>query len=241
MAILPVLNQSYNDPPEITRAITYQGMNPDVEKLKKRKFFAGETEESSLPAAKHKCYKAAINSEDNSLFTNSNDEENASCDMDEMDTQVDSGQDSNSFPGDSQSSPRVKFHKSSRKRDAYDDIGASTSCSTSIKGKSQNGSFYSESGFEEDMGLTRGEKSPRLDVGWDDDDFLGDCITAEHCSENDQQKAEGLEEFLSSSGMNPNLYMLSAERWSLDQEAQLGRQKATIDQEFEQYFSTLML
>lgn len=38
-----------------------------------------------------------------------------------------------------------------------------------------------------------------------------------------------------------NAFVLPSGQWSLGQEARLGAQKLTIDQEFEQYFSTLML
>lgn len=44
-----------------------------------------------------------------------------------------------------------------------------------------------------------------------------------------------------SSGMKPNNYVLSSGRWSVNQDAQIGTRKPTIDQEFEQYFSMLML
>lgn len=243
MANLPVLHQYYDDPPEICRASINLGMNPDVAKLKKRKFFAEDAEESTLPAAKHKCCEATIDLEDDLLIRT--DSENVSSYMDVLDTQVNSAQDSNSFTADSRLFAEVKFNADSGKIDSCDE--ASTSRSNSASAKSLNSSFYSEIKIlgvagdgKEDMTLTGGEKDPPLGVGWDDTDFLNECMSAEHFKDSKQQGTEGLKEFLSSSGMNSNLYMLSSERWSADQEAQL-RQKPTIDQEFEQYFSTLML
>ncbi|KAJ4704651.1 Protein FAR-RED ELONGATED HYPOCOTYL 1 [Melia azedarach] len=50
-----------------------------------------------------------------------------------------------------------------------------------------------------------------------------------------------IEEILNSNEENPNIYVLSSGRWSANQETQRGKRRPTIDQEFEQYFSTLML
>ncbi|OWM81801.1 hypothetical protein CDL15_Pgr007839 [Punica granatum] len=49
------------------------------------------------------------------------------------------------------------------------------------------------------------------------------------------------EDVLYSSGMNPNSYVLSSGRWIVEQEGQATTRKPTIDKEFEQYFSMLML
>ncbi|CAK9179447.1 unnamed protein product [Ilex paraguariensis] len=50
-----------------------------------------------------------------------------------------------------------------------------------------------------------------------------------------------LEDMLHLNGVNPNNYVLSSGRWNVNQEAQPGAKKLTIDKEFEQYFSMLML
>lgn len=52
---------------------------------------------------------------------------------------------------------------------------------------------------------------------------------------------EELEDMISSNGVNQNVYVLSSGRWGVNQDAQPSTRKPTIDQEFEQYFSTLML
>nr|KYP76731.1 hypothetical protein KK1_020984 [Cajanus cajan] len=44
-----------------------------------------------------------------------------------------------------------------------------------------------------------------------------------------------------SQGENSNMYVLSSGRWNLNKEAQSSTRPPTIDQEFEQYFSMLML
>lgn len=62
-----------------------------------------------------------------------------------------------------------------------------------------------------------------------------DHLTAEHFTEKE------IEETLDSREGNPNVYVLSSGRRSYNQETQSGKRKPTIDQEFEQYFSSLML
>ncbi|KAL5549877.1 hypothetical protein UlMin_000053 [Ulmus minor] len=52
---------------------------------------------------------------------------------------------------------------------------------------------------------------------------------------------EELSDVLSANGVNPNVYVLSSGRWTVNQEAASESRKPTIDQEFEQYFSMLML
>lgn len=49
------------------------------------------------------------------------------------------------------------------------------------------------------------------------------------------------DEMLYSNDVAPNAFVLSSGRWSAGQDARLGARKPTIDQEFEQYFSMLML
>ncbi|XP_056172596.1 uncharacterized protein LOC115672272 isoform X1 [Syzygium oleosum] len=61
-----------------------------------------------------------------------------------------------------------------------------------------------------------------------------DCI--------DQCPDDETEDIIYSNGGPPsNKFVLSSGRWIVNQEAQHGTRRPTIDQEFEQYFSTLML
>lgn len=68
-------------------------------------------------------------------------------------------------------------------------------------------------------------------------EYGDDCI--EQCTDT------GYEDLIYPNGLNPNTYVLSSGRWNVNQdnsEAQSGgSRKPTIDQEFEQYFSSLML
>ncbi|PIN04755.1 hypothetical protein CDL12_22700 [Handroanthus impetiginosus] len=57
----------------------------------------------------------------------------------------------------------------------------------------------------------------------------------EHCTQED------LDNLLYANGVVPNNYILSSGRWSVNQDTQQGTEKLTIDKEFEQYFSMLML
>ncbi|XP_073033826.1 uncharacterized protein [Primulina eburnea] len=81
-----------------------------------------------------------------------------------------------------------------------------------------------------------------------DDDLLeferrAECSLSE--DENDDMNAEKqLFNLLYSNGMAPSNYVLSSGRWSVDQGAdniEEGTKKPTIDKEFEQFFSELML
>ncbi|XLR61825.1 hypothetical protein HN51_005114 [Arachis hypogaea] len=52
---------------------------------------------------------------------------------------------------------------------------------------------------------------------------------------------EEFEDFLLSNGVDPNMYVLSSGRRNVNREAQSSTRPPTIDQEFEEYFSMLML
>ncbi|KAA8518919.1 hypothetical protein F0562_016307 [Nyssa sinensis] len=69
-----------------------------------------------------------------------------------------------------------------------------------------------------------------------------DYSCSEHGNDSIEQCMDKeLEGFLYSNGVNSNNYVLSSGRWSANQETQPGTKKLTIDKEFEQYFSMLML
>ncbi|KAE8684799.1 Detected protein of confused Function [Hibiscus syriacus] len=57
----------------------------------------------------------------------------------------------------------------------------------------------------------------------------------------EQYQGKEIEEIINSDGANPNVYVPSSGRWSINQEAPETKIKLTIDQGFDQYFSTLML
>ncbi|KAK2657838.1 hypothetical protein Ddye_010890 [Dipteronia dyeriana] len=57
----------------------------------------------------------------------------------------------------------------------------------------------------------------------------------------DQYTGEEIEDILHLNVVNPSSFVLSSGRWGVNQESEIGKRKPTIDQEFEQYFSMLML
>ncbi|KAJ8533825.1 hypothetical protein K7X08_007149 [Anisodus acutangulus] len=69
----------------------------------------------------------------------------------------------------------------------------------------------------------------------------GDCTCAECMTEGIELSTEKELENLLYSGVNPNNYVLSSGRWTANQDSQPSSNKLTIDKEFEQYFSMLML
>ncbi|EXC14787.1 hypothetical protein L484_009441 [Morus notabilis] len=67
-------------------------------------------------------------------------------------------------------------------------------------------------------------------------------IASEYGADNlEQWTDKELEDILYANGLNPNEYVISSGRRTVNQEDQSGSRKPTIDQEFEQYFSMLML
>ncbi|KAL2934278.1 Protein FAR-RED ELONGATED HYPOCOTYL 1 [Bienertia sinuspersici] len=216
-------------------------MRPDASNLRKRKLFAAAAE--GLPTPKHACCEATVNSVCDSLFLKAVNAE----DVELLDNLAESTQGSNSFPGYySQSSTEVKFDEHLHKRDLSDE--ASTSWAHSRSVTSGNDSLSLESRTmsvkdddDDDDDMEEYQISYQDDTAWHDIDGLEDCIGTNYREESKLKTAAELEGFLSSSGVNTTLSMLSSERWTLDQEAEMGRRKPTIDQEFEQYFSTLML
>ncbi|KAK6943634.1 hypothetical protein RJ641_024736 [Dillenia turbinata] len=63
------------------------------------------------------------------------------------------------------------------------------------------------------------------------------------CSEYGREQCadEEIQDMLFTNDTNQNNYVLSSGRWKVNEENQVGARKPTIDQEFEQYFSMLML
>ncbi|CAL0304484.1 unnamed protein product [Lupinus luteus] len=58
---------------------------------------------------------------------------------------------------------------------------------------------------------------------------------------NEHSVNKEFEDFLYSNRVNPHAYVLSSGQWNADKEVQSSTRPPTIDLEFEQYFSTLML
>ncbi|CAI9098256.1 OLC1v1034874C1 [Oldenlandia corymbosa var. corymbosa] len=108
----------------------------------------------------------------------------------------------------------------------------STSLESSLTGKGHQYTYYdtdelhSSVNFEDDL----------LEFAGHIDCSCSDCETS-----NGKFPEKEIEEILHANGVAPNNYVLSSGRWIRKQDAQPEPQKLTIDKEFEQYFSTLML
>ncbi|XP_051127498.1 protein FAR-RED-ELONGATED HYPOCOTYL 1-LIKE-like [Andrographis paniculata] len=130
-----------------------------------------------------------------------------------------------------------------------------SSCSWSSQ-EEMNTSDDHPSTYSDHLSLSGSIQSTDIDTqlpsSIDQSDNLAYCICSCSCScscssshyktNADTTDLENLP-FYSKVVVHPNNYILSSGRWSVNQDdrAQLGGEKLTIDKEFEQYFSMLML
>ncbi|KAK9290267.1 hypothetical protein L1049_008434 [Liquidambar formosana] len=235
---------------------------------KKRKF---QAEQLGLPLSKHKCCKQIFSSECESPLNKNPEAEDfcthiingkTEGEVSDDGSEPESGKDSNSFAADSDSAMSVyneiKFGPEYAKTSANDQLSTSslnwgsssfknTLCSMDSRtvknmgtGKEkliftggEHNSPHHDGGFQVCQNLEEQLLEFGNHVGYSCSVYDNDSI--EHCTD------EELDDMLYSNGVNSNNYVLSSGRWSVNQEAQLGTKKPTIDQEFEQYFSMLML
>ncbi|XP_015960799.1 protein FAR-RED ELONGATED HYPOCOTYL 1 isoform X2 [Arachis duranensis] len=80
-------------------------------------------------------------------------------------------------------------------------------------------------------------KEAKLDA----DTYLYGHAYSEDGKDGAELAIEEFEDFLLSNGVDPNMYVLSSGRRNVNREAQSSTRPPTIDQEFEEYFSMLML
>ncbi|XWS67090.1 hypothetical protein CRYUN_Cryun05aG0256800 [Craigia yunnanensis] len=221
-----------------------------VDLNKKRKL---EAEQLGLPVSKHQCWKQSLLWKPTTFGSILEVEGGAVYDVSE----TGSAKDSNSFAEDSDCALSVhaeaKFGTDDAKYLPYDRAPPSSSYWES----SSQGSHYSSDGTtvasrgvkKEVQSYPGGEPEP-ADVELTEN--LEESLV-EYGSHIDyiysgygnyiieQYQDKEIEEILNSDGANPNVYVLSSGRWSVNQEAPQTTRKPTIDQEFEQYFSMLML
>ncbi|KAB2622116.1 hypothetical protein D8674_024298 [Pyrus ussuriensis x Pyrus communis] len=201
-----------------------------ISPMKKRKF---HEEQLGLPTPKHRCW-ARVFPSDESVSTFDGNLEiknmqkqtlNRKIDGASMDdrSEPESGGGSNSFAGDSGYATLV--YGDSKVGPVYAQTCQYDRPSTS----SGNGISHSADELKYEFGK-------RMDYIFAE--YGDDCI--EQCMET------GCEDLIYPNGLKPNTYVLSSGRWSVDQGISEGQsagssRKPTIDQEFEQYFSSLML
>lgn len=224
---------------------------------KKRKF---QAETLGLPLPKHKCSERSFSS-DVVYPPNENPR------VDDFDTRIskgkiidvtkddesemESGKDSNSYGGDSDStmsSAEAKIHSECPKTHPSDmPSTSSVNCDNSIF---KNSLYSLDSRLVSKPGVDR-EKSPYggdycfplndfgLYSGVNLDEHLLEFGSQRdyNCLEDENDNIETCID----KDLPPNTYVLSSGRWSVNQETQPTAKKLTIDKEFEQYFSMLMM
>ncbi|XP_059428654.1 protein FAR-RED-ELONGATED HYPOCOTYL 1-LIKE-like, partial [Corylus avellana] len=226
---------------------------------KKRKLQAGQLD---LPIPKHKCWNRSFASEHVSVFEKNPElksifphiitgkTEGATV-GDESETE--SVKDSNNFAGDCDcvmSSYEANLPLQHAKTYLFDKPSTSSDNSDSNSSKHNHHPFGS---CKDKLALMIGEHPPPHNDGLQafqnlEEQLLEICKEVDYtCSDYGNDRIEQytdkeLEDIPFSNEVNPNMFVLSSGRWSVNQDAQSSNiREPTIDQEFEQYFSKLML
>ncbi|XAR68934.1 hypothetical protein NMG60_11000349 [Bertholletia excelsa] len=249
-----------NDTPyEINSVDVKKLLQPSIICLnKKRKF---QAEQAGLPLPKHKCWERS----DNPIFDSPTDENLRIQDFNisiiksktiggtiEDELELESGKDSNSFTEDTDSvnslSGEAKIQSEYPKTYQFD--RSSTSSVNWCNGSFKNSLYSLESRSLAKSSADRSQL-PHNDFGLPtclnvDENLLEfgiseDCHSLEHENEIIEHMEKELEDALYSNGPPPSNFVLSSGRWSVNQETPPNTNTLTIDKEFEQYFSMLML
>ncbi|GMJ12125.1 hypothetical protein HRI_004881700 [Hibiscus trionum] len=225
---------------------------------KKRKI---EAEQLGLPSPKHQCWKQSLSLKPPTLGSITEVEGFSPCTFKGKGgavydvSETESVKDSNSFAEDSDTA--MSMHANGKYLLYNSASSSSPDWGSSSGGSHSDGTTVASSSVEKDVlsspdwgSSSRGSHSETADAilaenlqeklaeYGDDIDYIYSGYR-NYTIEKYQDKE--IEEILNSNGENPNDYVLSSGRWSVNQEATQNKRKPTIDQEFEQYFSTLML
>ncbi|KAK7292948.1 hypothetical protein RJT34_15806 [Clitoria ternatea] len=213
-----------------------------VEWRRKRKL---QSDQLDLLRPKHKCWFGSFPSEHASMF-----EENpvlesmhnrmvkTRADATFLDdgSEPESAKDSNSFIGED--SDTAMSENKEAKHEA--DFGNTYLCVNRVS-YSEEGTFadskFISSHDEPDIQALENHEEQLVGLG----SFSGHKYSEYAKDGNEDSVEEEFQEFLVSNGVDPNMYVLSSGRWNVNQEAQSSSRPPTIDQEFEEYFSMLML
>ncbi|CAI8612664.1 unnamed protein product [Vicia faba] len=188
---------------------------------------------------KHKCWVESVSSEDESMIDDSpilesanNDAVNSRMDAADVDdrSELESAKDSNSLMEDTDTSMSVN-----------EDAKLEADCANTFLCANRHRLGYSEDATFIDS---------KYNSSYDDSDTQPMEKYEEHLlgysdnvkdSNDDQLVDKEFEDFLFSNGVNPDKYVLSSRVLLLNQEAESSAREPTIDQEFEEYFSALMI
>lgn len=227
---------------------------------KKRKF---QAEQAGLPLSKHKCWDRYLNSDSFSpsdeILIKKNFEvfvlkEKAVSEATIDEPELESVKDSNCFEADTMDYSSTSVSNETK---TFSEISKSTSDkSATISGNCSNGSFNSDPfslesnpilpNSDGDYNYPHNNFGLHACLNHDESllefEYLMDCScnTRIESSSPEQCVEKEIEQMLYSNGTPPN-YLLSSGKWSFNQENQGGTKKLTIDKEFEEYFSMLML
>ncbi|KAG6640078.1 protein FAR-RED ELONGATED HYPOCOTYL 1-like [Carya illinoinensis] len=222
------MREDKENPSEIYSFHDNKGLeNNTVDSNKKRKLQAGQLD---FPIPKHKCWDRSFasepvfvfdkNPEVESIFPNIITGKTEGAAMD-YGAEPESGKDSNSFGGDS-------------------DSATSSYGEAKVQLKKDKLAFLSgeHPSHHDELQAFQNLEEHLVDfcdqVDYTSSGYGNNCI--------EQPTDNELEDILLSHRINPtNMYVLSSGRWTVGQDAQPGIRKETIDQEFEQFFSKLML
>ncbi|KAG2690606.1 hypothetical protein I3760_09G194700 [Carya illinoinensis] len=254
------MNEATENAAEIYSFHLKKRLNGNMVNLnKKRKL---QAEQLDLPKPKHKfwarsfaCESVSVfetNPEVESMFTNIKTEKTEEAAMDD-ELEPESVKDSSSFGADSD--PAMSPYDEAKVQLEYYATENLSEGPSPSSGNFDSGDLKDtdhSSGFRKDnLAFLVGECSTLHDGSRAfqnlDENLLEFSNEVDYsCSEyrNDsfeQLTDKDIEDVLNSNGVNPNMYVLSSGRWTVNQEAPSGTRKPTIDQEFEQFFSQLML
>ncbi|GMN59548.1 hypothetical protein TIFTF001_028639 [Ficus carica] len=206
--------------------------------IKKRKL---QAEQLGLPIPKHKCWDpTATLDRPVSIFYGSKSADQrltkGKTKVRVMDdgSDLESMKDSNSYTEDSDSPTSINGE--AKPHSSLVSCGADCSEHTSSQ---LDGSNMEKANCGEEVGL---QVLLNLEEQLLEFENHEDYIASEYGDDSlEQCTNKELEDILYANSLNPNVYVLSSGRWTVNQEAQSESRKPTIDQEFEQYFSMLML
>uniref|UniRef100_A0A2P2JDX5 Uncharacterized protein LOC8258385 n=1 Tax=Rhizophora mucronata TaxID=61149 RepID=A0A2P2JDX5_RHIMU len=228
-----------------------------VELNKKRKL---QTEQFDLPISKHKRWDHQLLAEHLRTLDESQEVEDffihvrkAYSEGQAFDDGSDheSGKDSNNFIGDSDSAQSVtgeaKYEAEASK--IWSSDWPSTSWCNWGFNSFRHAQCSSDDGKEESTFMGGKGQAHHSHIGLHASEEpegpipeSGAHLDSEFKYENIEQNTDDqLDDILYSNEVNPNVYVLSSGRWTVNQGTETGARKPTIDQEFEQYFSMLML
>ncbi|ONI03456.1 hypothetical protein PRUPE_6G257800 [Prunus persica] len=212
-----------------------------LKRIKKRKF---QAEQLGLPIPKHKCWERIFPSDEPvSMFDENPEVKNMqTCATKgkvervilDGGSESESGKGSNSFAGDSDSATSV--YVEAKLEPVYAMACLNDRPSTSYVNEVHqptypDGEIQAFENYDEHLQ----EFGNQVDYIFSE--YGDDCI--------EQCKDKEFEDVIYPIGSNTNKYILSSGRWSVNQDnsdvQSASKRKPTIDQEFEQYFSTLML